>query len=314
MQDRINAARAQMGAAKDEDRRRPLGGAPEVKIPPLHQLEQGRQPARKENVPPPPPGVGVGAAYPAARERSFGTDPMAGAQVENAGQDPDDKPGKRPGRMSSETAEGLDALSRAQDEENPAPLPPSAGGSMVQEEEDLEEPEPRDRSELVFSSAVDEVEREVEKATNLLMNEERRNEIESRLEPLDFDDWLQNFEIQQMVPIIPGRFEPTFRTPSGHEDLFVRSYIGRDRGVDSYIVSKFSLLTLTVALVDINGKIKFPNHLDPKTGQVDEEKFEEKLNKVLRLPLQWLADLSVNYMWFEVRARKLLTFTEVKNG
>ena len=313
MQERIDAARGELDAKKG--RGRPLGGAPEVPIPPLVNMEQGQPVKRKETIPPPPPGTGIGSAYAQNRERSFGRDPMGGAKVEpQAPPDPHDTPGKTPGRLSNQTVEGLAALDRAQDESQPAPLPPSAGGAEMAEEEDLAEAEPEDRDDLVFDTAMDEIEEEVQKVTDLLMNDARRKAIEGRLDDLDFNDWLQDFEIRQRVPILPGKFEPTFRTPSGHEDLFVRQYIGRSRGVDAYIMSKFSVLTLTVALVDINGNIKFPSHLDPKTGQVDEPAFEAKLNKVLRLPLQWIADLSINYMWFEVRARRLLTLTEVKNG
>jgi len=213
--------------------------------------------------------------------------------------------------LSAKSIAGMEALAAAQQTDAPAPLPLEAGGPDP-DEQMAQEPEPEDREELFFETVMD-IEKEVRQLTNLLASAERRKTIEDRCPELKFDDWIQTFELRQRVPIIPGKLEPTFRTPNGHEDLFIRQYIGRDRGVDSFIMNKFAMLNLTLALVDV-GSIKLPHHLDTKTNQVDEEKFEAKLNLILRFPLQWLADLSINYTWFEVRARRLLTAGNVKNG
>ena len=148
----------------------------------------------------------------------------------------------------------------------------------------------------------------------LMTSKGRRDAIEARLPALSFDSWIQHLELQQRVPIIRGKLEPLFRTVSGREDLFVKDLIGREVGGNRYVLDKFAMMNLALGLVDINGTITYTNHMDSKTAQPDKDLFEKKLNEVLRLPVQMLADLAVNYMWFDHRARTLLTMDTVKNG
>jgi len=322
MKARIAGARKQLKEIKQRPEGRPLGG-PEVKMPLLKTGEQPGAPVKPRKVEGPggpttpmPPGAGVGAAYAENRERSFGKDPLKdiqpGQAVQVGAEQPQPQGPPQEGEtrhLREETVQGLEALSRAQSGNVAVPPAPPGG----EEAAEAAQPPPEDRDDLLFSTGMDETEDVARQMQGLLMNKERREAIEARCQPMSFDDWVANFEVQQRVPIIPGKFEPMFRTPSGHEDLFGRRKMSGVRGSDNLVFGTYSIVNLTLALVDINGEIDFPNHLKPD-GTVDEEIFDAKMAKVLRMPMQWLADLSVNYMWFDVRARQLLTLDEVKNG
>jgi len=187
------------------------------------------------------------------------------------------------------------------------PVPPAPPENETREEE----PKPRPQLAALFDGLEGD---DPFGIRELMMGDARREIIESRLDTLDFDSWIQHLELRQRVPIIQGRFEPMFRTVSGREDLFVKELIGHEVGGHRYVLDKFAVMNLALGLVDINGTIQYPSHIDQKTREPDEKLFEQKLADILRLPVQMLADLAVNYMWFDHRARKLLTLDTVKNG
>jgi hypothetical protein len=149
---------------------------------------------------------------------------------------------------------------------------------------------------------------------NMLNNPKRRKEIESQLLPMKVEDVILLGEVRQDVPIAPNIII-TFRSVGGDEDLAVKQMMFGERGGDRYVYDKYSLMQITLGVFAINN-MPLPNHLDTD-NKVDEKKFMDKFNKVARFPVQFLANLGVNYSWFDERVRMLFLFggsEQLKNG
>jgi hypothetical protein len=85
---------------------------------------------------------------------------------------------------------------------------------------------------------------------------------------------------------------------------------------DQYLGEKYNLMLLTCSLLDINGQ-PLPDHRKHKQSgvfEIEDKLFDEKLAVLTRKSAYIIADLSVNYMWFDIRVRRLLNPEEVKNG
>jgi len=145
---------------------------------------------------------------------------------------------------------------------------------------------------------------------SLLQNKPRREAIEKRCEPLNLDDLLVHQELRQRVPIIPGRYEPTYRSPSGAEELWVKRRMSKERGSEAYLRDQYALMSLALGLFSINGR-PLSDHLD-KDREVDEALFLAKFRQITRYPFDLLADLSVNFTWFGTRVKKLLVVDKIK--
>lgn len=150
-----------------------------------------------------------------------------------------------------------------------------------------------------------------ERVRSLLGNKERARIIESRCLPLSLEDLLINGSVQQRVPIVPGKFEPTFRSPQGDENLEILRLMSSVRGSDDYALDLLQLYRLTVGLYAINSK-PFPNHLSTD-GEFDEELFKKKFNIVKKMALPILADMVVNFGWFARRVQKLTVVDDIKS-
>jgi hypothetical protein len=148
---------------------------------------------------------------------------------------------------------------------------------------------------------------------NLLNNPDRRKSIEDRLEDMNITDVILHGEVRQDVPIDPDKLVVTYRSVTGEEDLAVKRMMFGEEGGDRYMMDKFTLMNLTLGLVSINGE-ELPSHI--KEGKFNEEAFLAKFDKVLKFPIQFLADLGIQYMWFDERVRDLFVgSTEaLKNG
>lgn len=150
-------------------------------------------------------------------------------------------------------------------------------------------------------------------AERILNNKKRRKEIEGRCEPMNFEDLILKDEVRQTVPIIPGKFEPRFRTLSPEESLFIKQYLAKDTNQsDAYSAEKFSLCQITCSLVSLNGA-DLPDHRK-SDGTPDEELFKLKLKKMMKKSGYIIADLSINYYWFDIRVRRLIAPDALGNG
>ena len=151
----------------------------------------------------------------------------------------------------------------------------------------------------------------------ILDNKKRKKEIEDRCKPMNFEDLLLNDEVKQTVPIIPEKFEPTFRSLTPIESLYIKQRMSKEIiQTDQYLGEKYNLLLLTCCLVDINGQ-PFPDHRKHSgdgTFDVEDKLFDDKLAAMMRKSGYIIADLGINYYWFDIRVRQLLNPDDLKNG
>lgn len=141
------------------------------------------------------------------------------------------------------------------------------------------------------------------KQWDLLSNPERRREIESRCKPMDITDIILHGEVRQDVPIRPGTLTIVYRSVSAEEDLAIKRMMFGETGGDRYVMDKFAIMQLTLGLVSINGEV-LPSHLT-ETKKFDEKLFQSKYDMILKFPIQFLADLGIQYQWFDDRVRSL---------
>lgn len=147
-------------------------------------------------------------------------------------------------------------------------------------------------------------------------NPQQREIIEARLEPLSLDELIMYDRVSQRVPIIPGKFEVTFQSMTGDDDMTLKRLLmlesNKAEVTDRYLLDKYALMSLTAGILKI-GNNPAPTHLNDK-GVFDEAAFWKKFEWVLRRPLHMLAALGCNHTWFEIRVRKLFVAEKVKNG
>lgn len=150
-----------------------------------------------------------------------------------------------------------------------------------------------------------------ERVKSLLSNKDRAKAIEARCQPLSLEDLLIHGSVQQRVPIIPNKFEPVFRSPTGEENLEILRLLSTSRGSDEYLLDLLQLYRLTAGLYSINGKI-LTNHLNVE-GDFDQLLFEKKYKVVKKMALPILADMAVNFGWFARRVQKLTVIDDIKS-
>ena len=151
-------------------------------------------------------------------------------------------------------------------------------------------------------------------AERVLNNKKRRKDIEDRCEPMKLEDLIMRDEVQQLVPVLPGKFEITFRSMTPDDNLYIKRYIAKnDTGQsDQYVLEKFGMCQLTCTVVAINGRA-LPDYRN-SDGSVDDALFEKKLKMLLKKSAYVVADLGINYSWFDIRVRKLLNPDSLGNG
>jgi hypothetical protein len=204
--------------------------------------------------------------------------------------------------LSQETAEALAALGEASK---------SAAADAKKAEEAKKEEEGKTAVEDLFSEFSFGSQNEAER---LLNNKKRRDEIEARCQPMDFEDLLMKDEVTQAVPIIPGKFIPVFRSMRPEDSLFIKQYLAKDSVVsDTYSMEKLVLCQLACALVSLNGK-DLPDYRKGQDQSPDEELFKAKLKILTRKSAYIIADLCLNYQWFDIRVRKLIVPEKLGNG
>ena len=221
---------------------------------------------------------GVGSAY-AANQPAFSKGKVPEPEAPSL---------KKDGTLSASTIAGLEALAKANQTADKEIKVDDV--LAIEDEEDYDE----------YGN----------KIKTFLQNKQRRELIESRCSPMKLDDLLLYQEVRQKVPIVPGKFEATFRSASGREELYIKKKMSGDRGSQGFLENKFALLGLTLGLYAINDSL-LPSHFG-KDGEIDDEAFDQKYNAIGKYPFDILADLSVNYGWFGKRVQKLLVVDEIK--
>lgn len=150
-------------------------------------------------------------------------------------------------------------------------------------------------------------------AERILNNKKRRKEIEDRCEPMSFEDLLMKDEVQQQVPIIPDKFIVTFRSLLPAESLFVKQFMSAEsQKSESYYMEKMAICNLALGTVAINGKTIGAPHMND--DEVNEVVFKAKLKSLTKKSGYIIADLALNYAWFDLRVRRLLNPDKLGNG
>jgi hypothetical protein len=155
---------------------------------------------------------------------------------------------------------------------------------------------------------------------DILNNDEQRQIVEARLEPLSLDDLILHNYVTQVVPVIVvdgvKKFYPTFRSISAEEDLAAKRLIMQESSSievsERYLIDKYAIMGIALGTEAINGK-PLGGHTDAQ-GNFDDEKFVAKLNRILKLPTDMIASLGVHHFWFSRRVRKLFVAEKVGNG
>jgi hypothetical protein len=150
-----------------------------------------------------------------------------------------------------------------------------------------------------------------------LNNPEQRAIIEERLSPLSLEELILKDRVQQRVPIIPVKFEVTYESMTGVDDLALKRLLMQESKsvevTDRYLLDKFALMTLAAGVVAINGN-PVPYRCYDKEGEFDEKQFWLKFGWLLKRGIHVLASMGANHTWFEMRVRKLMVAERVKNG
>lgn len=201
--------------------------------------------------------------------------------------------------LSQETAQQLQQMADAQAKEQ----------AKVEEKKEAEET--KQSNEDIFEMFDFQQRSEAERVLN---NKKRRKDIEDRCAPMNIDDLVLRDEVQQLVPIVPGKFEVLFRSITPDENLFIKRFVTKaDSGQnEQYILEKFGICQLVCSVVAINGR-PLPEHRDV-AGDIVEKNFEAKLKMMLKKSGYVIGDLGINYTWFDIRVRKLLNPDILGNG
>jgi len=287
----------------------PLGGAEPIPPGKLAALTMPKPSfdTKVDNELPPPINKqemiqGMGSAYPINQALSKGEikRPVSMREAQQMG-------GVTSKGLSDETVEGLKKIQeqqQKQDKEEPvAPAEESQNNELVEAEKDIASTPPIDFAALIG-------------ARNELFTEERRKRIEDRLKPLDIADMITQREIKQTVPVIPGKFEIMLRTFNQIENLFCLRHVGEYQGTGAYQEELLNTFKVVCGVVAINGSL-LPEHrknIGQKDEDVDTKMFKEKLHSLSAFPVQLMADLSVQNIWFQRRVEKLFSWENLKNG
>ena len=149
---------------------------------------------------------------------------------------------------------------------------------------------------------------------DILNNREQKEIVEARLKPMDVAEAIEKGYAVQTVPIVPGKWEPTFQSLSVDEDLAIKRLLTEEIKIvgdaNIYVRSKHSVMVTTAALRAIN-KRELPDHRDA-SGKFNKDLFWKKFEHVARFPFHMLCSASVHAMYFEIRVRTL--WKAIKNG
>lgn len=220
--------------------------------------------------------------------------------------------GQLPPRPPQATQGDLRALNDAiqRESERQAAVPPE-GEEPIEvgpASPEPERPEETKEDENLFLGSMD---AEMDAAIDKFNNSRRRKRIEKKLEDMVVESMVEHGELRQKVPISAG-ITVEFRTTRGDENQAILHELGKLDGSELYLRERLALMNLAAGLRMVGTEL-MPNHFDDN-DEFDSERFEKKLKRVLRFPVQVLADMRVNYYWFDDRVRNVMIADELGNG
>lgn len=187
-----------------------------------------------------------------------------------------------------------------------AGAPPPGSGKISQEEAQR-------RVELMDSFDYDALRDAINE--DILRNPDQKKIIEGRLEALDIDDLIVKNRVTQRVPIIPKKFEVTYRSMTGNDDLALKRLLMQESKsvevTERFLLDKYAFMALSCGIVAVNSNA-LPDHIDSE-GMFNETMFWKKFEWVMKRPLHMLSSIGVNHTWFEMRVRKLFVAEKVGN-
>jgi hypothetical protein len=302
--DRVRRSKTQAGALKGKGK--PLGGAPPIPAGKMAKITMQRPVFEKDQPKPEvkkPPVGGVGSAYKINQR-------MASGEVDGPVSIAEAK--EQNSRFSEQTEEAIRAMDRNVreasqefvEEEMPEDTFPD------QSDDDQDDRDELERADKELERASFDMEGLI-RARNSLLSDERRVAIEKRLKQLDISDMVTKREIQQKVPVVPGRLEFTFRTLSQNENIFCLRYVYEFPGSEAYANEMLNTAKLVCSIVAINDAM-LHNHM--RDREVDRDEFQNKWDQVVSFPVQMVGDMSVQLIWFNNRVNKLFDIGNLKNG
>lgn len=154
-----------------------------------------------------------------------------------------------------------------------------------------------------------------------LLNDIQRRKIEARLTPIDpiaaVKAMIIGTRLSQLIPIIPGVFEPTFeQLPFSVENRLQAMIVLEVGNLDIakvHLMDKYALWGMMCALKSLKG-INLPSIYEDDGRTFSEKRFELKMNVLFNLPTELIASLMVHYSWFSQRVRAALQVADIKNG
>ncbi len=155
---------------------------------------------------------------------------------------------------------------------------------------------------------------------DLLNNDGQKKIIEARLKPLDLTQLVSTGRVTQVVPIIPGKFEPEFQSYGGDEDLIIKRLLALEienlksagGSFDRYITDRYTLMGLTVSVRSVNKRL-LPDVYDAE-GNWNDDMFWAKYKMVSKFNFHMIGSLVVNWFWFDLRVRHLFKAEALGNG
>ena len=147
-----------------------------------------------------------------------------------------------------------------------------------------------------------------------LDNPKTRKNVEKRCKPMEFGDLILSGRVAQTIPILPGKLEPTFQSLIGKEIFWMERSVHIYAASNMAVASWMGYARLALAMTELNDN-HLGDHLN-KDGEVDEEKINEKISRVLDMPERFIDMLLVNFNWFNARVEALYKddFDLLKNG
>lgn len=258
---------------------------------------------QKPSVPPAPrphksPFGQIGSAYAANRA-------ISGVEEE-----------KTPSTLSPQSVEGLMALQKKQkeDKERVEEEAKQREEAVLRQQEDFAEQERQRMLELGVLNAVqaalldnpwlgEGVRERQEAAIDALMNGDNRLTLTGILRDRG----------KQLVPIADDYFV-SFQVIATGEEMLIKHILREAREqLEDYFRLYQDLLRLAVSVEEYGGVVA-PPLLDEKTNRATEATLKARLNALLMLPLPLVSAIAVNYSWYDLRVKRLMMPSSLKNG
>jgi len=211
--------------------------------------------------------------------------------------------------LSEDTVKGIEAQRRAQQEAEE-----KAKAEAEKAKAEAEAAQVQEQTEMLaeWGSPEDDALRSLIE-NNPFLEPGIREGIEANLQPIRLTDLLMG-RGQQTVPILPD-LEVEFQTMKGSEDLLTKQILREDfDALQSYFSNKTTALSLAVSLVRIGEKYLPPLEDPASNNRTTEKTILARFEKLMELPLPLVALLAIHMTWFDVRVKRVLTPSNLKNG